>query len=73
MKERFSEKLNVIEGALKAVIENSNAYGMVSWKWAKIEKQVMSAMDAITYLRNKTSLPDPGDEAFNSGDGIYRP
>jgi hypothetical protein len=70
MKERFSEKLNVIEGALKAVIENSNAYGMVSWKWAKIESQVMAAMNAIEYLRNK---PDPGAEAFNSGDGIYRP
>jgi hypothetical protein len=61
MNERVTEKLSVIEEALNAVIENSNNYGMVSWKWAKIENKVMEAMNAIAYLRHKKINKEAGE------------
>ena len=44
-------KLDTIKTALTLVIEKSNDYGMVKWKWDKVKNEVASALNAVEYIR----------------------
>ncbi len=49
--EKLTEKINIIEFALKSVLEKSNQYGMAPWKWDEVKDKIASAFDAVKYLK----------------------
>lgn len=46
------QAINNIQEALKAVIEKSNQYGMVPWKWDQVKDKIEAAGDALNYLKS---------------------